>query len=213
MAQVDGNSQERPWESDPLYLPFKRQDYYGVLGLRPLSLLEKLRLAFLACCLVPIKLLGALCCLVAYYCICRLSLLLPRSVKTDFIAAAGKVACRSCLFCLGFYKVEWIQVEHGQKHGRRSNPVVIVSNHCGWSDILVHMSRSFPAFVARDATKATPLIGLIRCSPMSAVMASPGRPALSLLSSSLLLRQHAASAFQWLSARRPHSASLAAAAS
>lgn len=44
----------------------------------------------------------------------------------------------------------------------RSEPCVIVSNHCSWVDILVHMSRFFPAFVARDSTKHLMLIGLIR---------------------------------------------------
>lgn len=156
---------DRPWEADPLYQPFKRTDFYGELGLRPLSVLEKARLAVLAVLVVPVKLLGALACLVAYYLICRASLVLPEAVKTDFIAAAGKLACRACLFCLGFTRVEWISVEPGPPQQRRQGrrpPVVIVSNHCGWSDILVHMSRSFPAFVARDSTKTLPLIGLIR---------------------------------------------------
>ncbi|GAB4819331.1 hypothetical protein N2152v2_006377 [Parachlorella kessleri] len=167
MTDANGSIGQLPWEGDPLYSPFRRTDYYGILGLRPLPLHEKLRLAVLACVLVPAKLLGALCCLLAYYCICRFSVLVPRSLRSDFIAATGKVACRSCLFCLGFYKVEWIQVEPGAApHSRRArrngrSPAAIVSNHCGWSDILVHMSRSFPAFVARDATKNMPLIGLI----------------------------------------------------
>lgn len=39
---------------------------------------------------------------------------------------------------------------------------MIVSNHCGWTDILVHMARFFPAFVARDNTKNLVMIGLIR---------------------------------------------------
>lgn len=48
---------------------------------------------------------------------------------------------------------------------RREEPVVIVSNHCSWIDILVHMSHFFPAFVARHGTKNMMLIGLIRCGP------------------------------------------------
>lgn len=161
-AQLNGPAGQRPWEADPLYAPFHRQDYYGVLGLRPLPTLEKLRLAVLAVVVVPIKLLGALFCLVAYYAVCRASLLLPLALRTDFITATGRVACRACLFCLGFYWVEWIAVEPGA--GQPAAAAAIVSNHCGWSDILVHMSRSFPAFVARDKTKNAPLIGLIRCA-------------------------------------------------
>lgn len=41
---------------------------------------------------------------------------------------------------------------------------MIVSNHCSWIDILVHMSHFFPAFVARHGTKNMMLIGLIRCA-------------------------------------------------
>ena len=170
---------DRPWDADPLFQPFKRQDYYGELGLRPLGALEQTRLALLAVVVVPLKLLGALACLVAYYLVCRASLLLPAALKAEVITAAGRLACRACLFCLGFTQVQWIHVEPagaapggGAAPGRRAG--VIVSNHCGWSDILVHMSRSFPAFVARDATKSMPLIGLIR---WAAVLDRRGGPA------------------------------------
>ena len=40
--------------------------------------------------------------------------------------------------------------------------MAIVSNHCGWTDILVHMARSFPSFVARADTVRLTMIGLIR---------------------------------------------------
>ena len=43
-----------------------------------------------------------------------------------------------------------------------SPAVAIVSNHCGWTDILVHMARSFPSFVARADTVQLTMIGLIR---------------------------------------------------
>lgn len=42
--------------------------------------------------------------------------------------------------------------------------VAVVSNHCGWVDILIHMARYFPAFVARDGTQNLPMVGLIRCA-------------------------------------------------
>ena len=44
----------------------------------------------------------------------------------------------------------------------------IVSNHCSWADILVHMSRSFPSFVARYSTKNLVWVGLIRYSRLLA---------------------------------------------
>jgi lysophosphatidylcholine acyltransferase / lyso-PAF acetyltransferase len=37
----------------------------------------------------------------------------------------------------------------------------IVSNHCGWVDIIIVMARYFPAFAARSQTKYLPLIGPI----------------------------------------------------
>lgn len=40
--------------------------------------------------------------------------------------------------------------------------VGIVSNHMSWCDILLHMSHSFPAFVARKQTRSTPFVGIIR---------------------------------------------------
>lgn len=40
--------------------------------------------------------------------------------------------------------------------------VAVVSNHCGWADILIHMARYFPAFVARDGTQNLLMVGLIR---------------------------------------------------
>lgn len=42
--------------------------------------------------------------------------------------------------------------------------VAVVSNHCGWADILIHMARFFPAFVARDGTQNLAMVGLIRCA-------------------------------------------------
>lgn len=161
MANNSGATKDRPWAEDPLYAPFERHDHYGELGLGSLSLFEKLRLAVLACTVVPVKLLGGLFCLLAYYLICRFAFLVPKPFRTEFIAACGKIACRSCLFCLGFYQIQWIPVEPGKVH-QKTRPAVIVSNHCGWSDILVHMSHSFPAFVARDKTKHMPIIGIIR---------------------------------------------------
>ena len=41
-------------------------------------------------------------------------------------------------------------------------PVAVVSNHVSWCDILIHMSRYFPAFAAREQTKNMPLVGVIR---------------------------------------------------
>ncbi len=151
--------------------PFTRRDRYGELGLAPQPLLKWLRLLFLAVFLVPLKLAGCTACLFSYYAVIKISFLFPEKVRSEWVATLGKIHCRLCLFCLGFVHVRWISV--GTVHDDNGDPttkqsknsirvVGIVSNHSSWVDILIHMSHSFPAFVARDATKDTPIIGAIR---------------------------------------------------
>lgn len=144
--------------------PFKRWDQYGELGLAPQPLLERIRLLFFAIFLVPLKLLGALICLLSYFAVIKASFLFPASVRSDWVAALGKIHCRACLFCLGFVQVKWVKAEQDNLPPLAAAiPAVgIVSNHSTWVDILIHMSHSFPSFVARDATKNTPIIGSIR---------------------------------------------------
>jgi lysophosphatidylcholine acyltransferase/lyso-PAF acetyltransferase len=114
-------------------------------------------LGVLSVLVLPFKVLGAASCLVSFYLFCRLSILIPEEKRSNAVAGAGKIACRLCLLSLGFLRVRWINMEN--RPG--VEPVAIVSNHCSWLDILVHMSRFFPSFVARDSTKDLPLVGLI----------------------------------------------------
>lgn len=115
---------------------------------------------------LPIKLTGALLALLSFWLCCRLSFILPASVRTDVIAKLGNWHCRTCLWWCGFWRVSWIRVgqpEGGGGEGDGSAPAVgIVSNHMSWCDIMVHMSHSFPSFVARSQTRRTPIIGIIR---------------------------------------------------
>jgi lysophosphatidylcholine acyltransferase/lyso-PAF acetyltransferase len=142
--------------------PFVRRDRYGELGLTPQPLHERVRLLLLALFLVPLKLAGTLACLLSYFAVIKVSFLFPENVRSEWVATLGKIHCRICLFCLGFVRVRWVTVG-GEANPTPATPVVgIVSNHTSWVDILVHMSHSFPAFVARDATKYTPIIGSIR---------------------------------------------------
>lgn len=156
--------------SEPLWAAFQRHDKYGELGIGPLSMGEKIRLVVLAVLVVPIKSLGTLGSLLSFWLFCRLSFVLPASVRTEVVAAAGKVACRCCLWWLGFWRVSWVQVgvqdgrggSNGSINGSGAVPVVgIVSNHLSWCDILLHMSHSFPCFVARAQTSSQPIIGII----------------------------------------------------
>lgn len=140
------------------------------------------------CQVLPIKLVGAMTALLSFWLCCRLSFLLPASVRNDVVARLGNWHCRACLWWLGFWRVTWIKVGEqqqqrqgrggkaggkaggrgGGKAARSSGPaegaaaVGIVSNHISWCDILLHMSRSFPAFVARSQTRRMPIVGIIR---------------------------------------------------
>jgi len=150
-------------------LPWTRLDKYGELGFAPQPFAERARQLFMAITLLPLKSFGALLCLLSYFIVIKASFLFPRSVRSEWIANLGKIHCRACLFCIGFMRVKWIKVPENYYGNSNSpsdvaypKPGGIVSNHCGWADILVHMSHSFPSFVARDATERTPIIGSIR---------------------------------------------------
>ncbi len=166
--------------SDPLFQPFVRYDRYGELGLKPQPIWEKMRLALLTVTIVPIKCIMCLCCIISYYLCIRLASLLPQSQRTPIIAALGKLHCRACLLSMGFVSVKWVRVSHTALAGDQSSrgtdgsagsndtaeeaqAVGIVSNHCSWVDIPIHMSHSFPSFVAKEETKGILFIGLIRC--------------------------------------------------
>ena len=148
--------------------PFERLDRYGELGRAPQPLTEKARLLFCAIFIVPFKALGTLACLLSYYSIIKIvNFFFPAESSpraADVLAKLGQIHCRACLFCLGFVRIKWITVLQDEKLTAATPPIAgIVSNHSSWVDILIHMSHSFPSFVARDATKETPIIGAIRC--------------------------------------------------
>ena len=114
-----------------------------------------------------LQMMGTMGCLVACYLSCRVSFLVPRRRRPAFVAAACKGCMRSCLFCLGFSRVEWQRLPPKAQHAEHAappgaQPGGIVSNHCGWVDILVNSTRYFPSFVARDDTASLALVGLIR---------------------------------------------------
>lgn len=149
------------------FLPFARDDAYGELGLVLYTgnVFQKLRIFFLAVTLVPLRAFLSLWLITSFYVWVRLSVLLPPRHRSLFIASLGKIHCRICLLVLGFVKVRWIKVKDAG-YGRNLEcgtlkPAGIVSNHCSWADILVHMAHSFPAFAAKAQTKKMPFVGLI----------------------------------------------------
>ena len=146
------------------FLPFQRHDQYGLMGLEKQATLENLRLGILAVTVVPLKVLGTLSCIVGFYLACRLAQLLPRRSRDVIVPFLGKIYTRSCLACIGFVKVAWVHLPRAEWDKQRGDAPAagVVSNHCSWIDILIHMSRYFPSFVARGGTEKLPLIGPIR---------------------------------------------------
>jgi len=146
-------------------LPFMRHDQYGIMGNEKQTLLEDIRLCVLAVIVVPLKVVGSVSCIVGFYTTCRLAQLLPESSRRLLVQSLGKLYSRACLACIGFHKVTWVHLPRAEwdKHGGEAQAAAgIVSNHCSWIDILVHMSKYFPSFAARGGTEKLALIGPIR---------------------------------------------------
>ena len=148
---------------DPKHLPFARNDRYGDMGTKPQPLVERCRLAVLTVTILPLKVIGAASCIIGFYLLCRLSEVMPASMRLPVIALLGKLFSRLCLLFIGFANIKWVKVAHAAWDRSEGDcPAAgIVSNHCSHTDILVHMARSFPSFVARGGTESIPLIGFI----------------------------------------------------
>lgn len=156
---ANGSSDHDDSLDDPRFLPFERNDAYGLLG-RSISPLQK---AILALCsvLAVVKLLGALLCLLSFWTCCRLSAVLPPSARVRTVALLGRMHTRVCVGCLGFMYLRWVRVKPPPGAPPPPPYAAIVSNHCSWADILIMMSHFFPSFVARHSTINIPLIGVI----------------------------------------------------
>ncbi len=146
------------------FLPFQRYDQYGTMGCGIQSSIELLRLCFLSFTVVPLKVVGTVSCIVGFYLACRLAQLLPKQSRDVLVPFLGKFYTRSCLACIGFIKIAWVHLPRADwdKPRGEARAAGIVSNHCSWIDILIHMSRYFPSFVARGGTEKLALIGPIR---------------------------------------------------
>lgn len=154
------------------YDPFRRLDRYGDRGLVPQRWTEQFRLALFAVVVLPARIIISMTCMLLCYALCWGSrLLLPEPLRYTVVATVGKVLCRVCLFAFGFFRIEWVQiksfspkesVEDNDGEGAKEvRPCGIVSNHVGWADILIHMERWFPSFVAKSKTKELPFVGII----------------------------------------------------
>lgn len=141
----------------PEEAPFRRDDQYGDAGLRPQPLRERLFTWAMALTLLPVRAAATLGCVASLWALCKVSALtLPPATADALVARGGKTLSRLCLLALGFWHIRWVKVPGppgGQGEGepqarQRSSPpqpvpvaAGIISNHCSWLDILIHMSR------------------------------------------------------------------------
>eukprot|EP00798_Chlamydomonas_sp_ICE-L_P010769 gene10769-biopygen10885 len=155
---------------DPRFAPFVHQDAYGVWGLKPQPLPEIILKLVLGILVAPLKATLTVLGLALACNTCRVEkYLMPvLSISKEYRAAWtlywGKIWIRLALFGLGFLSVSWIKLDHldvRKQAETETEAPVIVSNHMGWSDILVHMSRSWPAFVAKEGIDKVPIVGYI----------------------------------------------------
>eukprot|EP00798_Chlamydomonas_sp_ICE-L_P031160 gene31160-biopygen6040 len=155
---------------DPRFAPFVHQDAYGVWGLKPQPLPEIILKLVLGILVAPLKATLTVLGLALACNTCRVEkYLMPvLSISKEYRAAWtlywGKIWIRLALFGLGFLSVSWIKLDHldvRKQAETETEAPVIVSNHMGWSDILVHMSRSRPAFVAKEGIDKVPIVGYI----------------------------------------------------
>eukprot|EP00798_Chlamydomonas_sp_ICE-L_P008403 gene8403-biopygen12439 len=156
--------------TDPRFAPFVYQDAYGVWGLKPQPLPEIILKLVLGILVAPLKATLTVLGLVLACNTCRVEkYLMPvLSISKEYRAAWtlywGKIWIRIALLGLGFLSVSWIKLDHldiRKQAETETEAPVIVSNHMGWSDILVHMSRSWPAFVAKEGIDKVPIVGYI----------------------------------------------------
>ncbi len=151
-----------PSLDDPIFAAFARQDQYGTMGQAPQPLAEYLRLVFFTVFLAPLKVIGAFSALVGFWAICQASVILPNNYRMRIVARLGQLYCRACLFALGFPYITHQYIEPPDyPTDAHTQPAGIVSNHAGYTDILVAMWLFFPSFVARKSTRYIPFVGII----------------------------------------------------
>ena len=147
-------------EAEQVSRPWIRADRFGEMGLAPQPVQEYIRRALMLVFVVPIKIIGAVLCLVSFYLWTKVgAVLFPAKHRSDMVAWLGKI------HWVRWVAVGWDGEPIASTAGRAGEPAQthagIVSNHLSWADILVHMSHFFPAFVARSSTASTMFVGSI----------------------------------------------------
>ncbi|KAI8104505.1 hypothetical protein M9434_003060 [Picochlorum sp. BPE23] len=146
--------------------PWERTDRYGECGLAPQPWYEMVRIFLCLIFIAPMKIFGSVACLLSFFLVTKVAWAFPKSVRSDWVAALGKIHCRICLLFIGFIRVRWVHLGDSTSRettdaGMMPQVAGIVSNHCSWCDILVHMSHFFPSFVARSKTEHMKIVGSI----------------------------------------------------
>ncbi|QDZ21797.1 glycerol-3-phosphate 1-acyltransferase [Chloropicon primus] len=132
------------------HAPFVRHDRYGVMGLEKQGILERVRLSVAYCTVLPLRLFTSIALVALFYLVC---LAFPKNEQVN--RTALRITARTILLIIGFGSIE---VDRG---GEGVPSAGVVCNHVGWTDILILSSIFGPSFVARSATKDTPLIGRV----------------------------------------------------
>ena len=132
--------------------PFVRSDDYGERGLQKQNVLERARLFVARVTIMPLRFCVSVSLVICFYLVC---LAFPKDSVVNRVAFS--VLSRTILFVIGFY---YIKVErYGEMKAEKSGGVV--SNHVGWTDILILAWLFSPSFVSREATRNTPIVGKI----------------------------------------------------
>eukprot|EP00798_Chlamydomonas_sp_ICE-L_P032709 gene32709-3593_t len=143
--------------TDEEVAPFVRFDQYGAWGLKPQPRSERIRLWLMSLTLFPLRITLALFLIAACFFTTRLGYLFSDSIGDQVYLFVTPFLSRTVLWCVGF-RITWVRADDGP---HAPKPAALVSNHVSWSDIIIHMSDSFPSFVARDGTQNLPIVGFL----------------------------------------------------
>lgn len=164
--------QEEPNEK---FRPFVRDDQYGHAGLKRQPLLLRARLWLLHLTVLPLKFLCFVLVLFLLYFFCALTPLLPAVYEAAVLPFLVKLISRLGLLSLGFVDVRWVSLPAGappppssgrrgrDEAGAKEQPeaAAVVSNHCGYVDVAIHMARYFPSYLARRGTEHLVMVGAV----------------------------------------------------
>jgi len=143
------------------FAPFVREDcIYGDMGKGPLPLLETIRLYVLGLLLIPVRLLLAISLLLVFWLNLKVVHWVPAWNRCGGATAVGRGLTRVNLAVLGFVCISRHRIGSQEVTPDDAHPVLIVSNHVSWVDIVLHFYLYFPAsFIIKAGVWKIPIIG------------------------------------------------------